>query len=123
MVEVILVNGICPVKRKNTRHIESAESRSLPPRLELLDIAVSLSLDAVANVRLNFGRLALSVMSIIDDEELATLTKALDDQIIAEQTHERGGDRDVLFFAIRALMRSREKEEISLPFLQDGSER
>jgi hypothetical protein len=61
MVEVILLNGQCPEKRKNARHINSADPYLIPPRLELLDIAVSLSLDAVANVRLNFGRLAFSV--------------------------------------------------------------
>ena len=123
MVEVILLNGICPVKRKNAQHINSADPYLIPPRLELLDIAISLSLDAVANVRLNFGRLVFSVISIVDEEEFAALTKALDNQIEVEQARERGGDRDVLFFATRAIMRSREKDEISLPSLHDGSER
>ena len=82
-----------------------------------------MSLDSVANVRLNFGRLANSVVLLVDDDEVAALTNALNEQMKAEQERERGGDRDVLFFASQAIIRSKEKDEVSLASLQVGSDR
>lgn len=118
MIEVIIANGICPARRRTLR-----QDSSDPPRLELLKIAISLSLDSVANVRLNFGRLVYSVVLLVDDEEVAALTNALNEQMNAEQERERGGDRDVLFFASQAITRSKEKDEVSLASLQVGSDR
>jgi hypothetical protein len=118
MIEVIIANGICPARRRTLRQENSGS-----PRLELLKIAISMSLDSVANVRLNFGRLANSVVLLVDDDEVAALTNALNEQMKAEQERERGGDRDVLFFASQAIIRSKEKDEVSLASLQVGSDR
>jgi hypothetical protein len=112
MIEVILTSGVCPTKRKHMQKKSAREPQKLPsPRRELIEIALSLSLDSVANVRLNFGRLADTVLSTLEDEELQLLLKALEEQINQEKKRQQGGDRDVIYFAMRAMVRCKEKEE------------
>jgi hypothetical protein len=112
MIEVILTSGVCPTKR-NHMHLKSAlePHKFSSPRTELIGIALSLSLDSVANVRLNFGRLADSIMFNLEDEELQLLFQALEEQISQEKQRQKGGDRDVIYFAMRAMVRCKDKED------------
>jgi HEAT repeat protein len=123
MVEVILANGICPARKKSSRASLSDDAQPISPQLDLVGIATSLSSDNVANVRLNFGRVACSIISLVEEEELGLLTKSLQDQIETERKRERGGDRDVLFFATRAILRVKERDDVSLTSLRYGSEK
>lgn len=118
MTEVILVNGICAPKRKSSNQLDETQP---PPNRELLNIALSLASDSIANVRLNFGRVACSLVSVLDDEEFGLWIKAVQEQIETEKSFACGGDRDVLFFAKRALLRAKEKDDISLSSIHGGS--
>jgi len=116
MIEVILMNGLCSLKKKFVLGQQSAVTYR-----ELFNIANSLASDSIPNVRLNFGRVVCSLIPILDDEELSIWTKAVQEQIEKEENQVNGGDRDVLYFARRALFRSKERDDMSLPSIYDGS--
>ena len=104
MVEVMLVNGVLSVGSASSSFGGDADQPSALQ--ELLDVAVSLSTDRVANVRLNVGRVLGDVLHVLDDSELSLVTNALKHQLEEEEKQPGGGDRDVLYFAKRAIARS-----------------
>ena len=59
-VEVILMNGACPAKWKGEDEDRMADS----PMRELAVIALSLTTDRIANVRLNVGHVLESVLHV-----------------------------------------------------------
>jgi hypothetical protein len=124
MIDVIMTSGICPARRRVSKIDGSGLEKSSPHQV-MSDVAFTLARDAVANVRLNFGRVACSIVPVIDEDEIGLWTKALCGQIEAEEQREGGGDRDVLFFAAKAMLRvrDREKDDMSLPSVLDGSNR
>jgi hypothetical protein len=95
MMEAILINGMCPGK-------SSVVEKS--PQRDLVEVALSLASDKVANVRLNVGRTFCTIMGMLEEDEVALATKTLQDQLDAELRRENGGDRDVVFFARRAIL-------------------
>ena len=99
MVEVVLVNGACPSRWKGSD--DDVSSMAASPIKELAAIALSLTDDRIANVRLNVGRVLEGVLHDFDDDELIKIRSALSTQIELEKEREQGGDRDVLFFATR----------------------
>jgi hypothetical protein len=117
MVEVILLNGVCPGKWYGT----TCEDQTHSPTRELITIALSLAMDRIANVRLNVSRTLELTMHMFDDRDIAIIKDGLHRQIQNENERDGGGDNDVLFFANRCLRhadsiineRSQEHEESS----------
>jgi len=103
MVEVILLNGECPSKWKGTDIDRMTDS----PIRELAAIALSLTGDRIANVRLNVGRVLECVLDQFEEEELSFIKEVLIQQVESEKEREGGGDRDVLFFANRCINRAK----------------
>jgi hypothetical protein len=65
------------------------------PLHDLVEVAVSLSNDHVANVRLNVGRVFGNVIHLFEDAKLSFVMKALKEQIEEEERQADGGDSDV----------------------------
>ncbi len=107
MVEIILVNGLCHSGSKIQRHVSvitttNGDQQSSLVR-EMLEIVESLSNDDIVNVRLNVGRILCNVICVIDEDDLEFVIKLVTDQILKEETRgPSGGDRDVVFFAVKA---------------------
>jgi PDZ domain len=99
MVEVILLNGVCPGKWYGI----ASEDRPHSPTRELVTIALSLATDRIANVRLNVGRTLELAMHFFDEHDIALIKECLYRQMLTEKDHDGGGDADVLFFAGRCL--------------------
>lgn len=95
MVEAILIHGMCP-----GNSIVGEKS----PQRDLVEVALSLACDNVANVRLNVGRTFCTIMSLLEEDEVTLATKTLQNQLDAELRRDNGGDRDVVFFARRAIL-------------------
>jgi PDZ domain len=102
MVEVILLSGVCPSKWYGNSCENIAES----PIRELLTIALSLTTDNIANIRLNVGRTLESVIHVFEEEELYKVKEVLAQQLVTENERDGGGDVDVLYFAKRCLLRA-----------------
>jgi len=113
MVEVLVTNGVCQSAKNAVGTItasmsdESAAEKSSSPLKTILEIAASLTEDSVVNVRLNVGRVFGSIVNMLEEEELKYMIGVLEDQMIAEQKQERGGDRDVLYFARQGISLAR----------------
>jgi hypothetical protein len=97
MVEVILLNGVFPSKWKAEG--DDDENVADSPLRELAGIALSLTTDHIANVRLNVGRVLETVLHVFEDDDVSFIREVLLQQVDAEQQRQQGGDRDVLFFA------------------------
>lgn len=104
MVEVILLNGVCPSRWKQEE--ANAEGKNSPLR-ELLKVTLSLAEDKIANVRLNVGKVLGTVIHVFGDEECRVIKYALLQQIKKERASEARQDRDVLYFATRCLEKCR----------------
>jgi PDZ domain len=102
MVEVILMNGVCPYKWYGISRDNITES----PIRELLTIALSLATDCIANVRLNVGRTLELVIHVFEEQELCLVKEVLTQQLAKENERGDGGDVDVLYFANRCLRRT-----------------
>ena len=102
MIEVIVMNGMCIGKY-------IAGEKSL--QRELVELALSLACDKVANVRLNVGRVLCTLIAMLEEDEVTFSLETLQDQLKIELKKENGGDRDVIFFARRAIQNL---EEVSL---------
>jgi PDZ domain len=102
MIEVVLLNGICPGKWYST-----SDAMTDSPMRDLVTIALSLTNDRIANVRLNVGRVLDSVLHVLDEQDVAFIREVLHQQIEAERESEGGGDRDVLYYATLCLNRSK----------------
>lgn len=108
MVEVILMNGVCPAKWKDEE--ANASGKNTPLR-ELLKVTLSLATDNIPNVRLNVGRVLLNVLHIFDEEECRVIKYALLQQMKAEKAKGDRTDRDVIFYGTKCLQRVRHKLE------------
>ena len=106
MVEVILLNDVCPAKWKD--EAANAEGKNTPLR-ELLKLTLSLADDRIANVRLNVGRVLCSVIHVFAEDECRVIKYALLQQLKKEKTVEGRQDRDVNYFATKCLERVRSK--------------
>jgi PDZ domain len=103
MVEVILLNGVCPNKWYATP--ERNQLTDSPTRV-LVALALSLTNDTIANVRLNIGRVLESVLHVFEEKDVKFIMEVLHEQIVLEMQREGGGDKDVLYFAARCLKRA-----------------
>lgn len=99
MTEMILMNGMSPAK-----YDVGVKS----PQRELVELSLSLVSDKVANVRLNVGRSFCTIMGMLEEDEVTLAMTMLQDQLYVEIKKENGGDRDVIFFAKRAIQRAEE---------------
>jgi hypothetical protein len=106
MVEVILLNDVCPAKWKD--EAANAEGKNTPLR-ELLKLTLSLSDDRIANVRLNVGRVLCSVIHVFAEDECRVIKYAMLQQLKKEKTIEGRQDRDVNYFATKCLDKVRSK--------------
>jgi hypothetical protein len=124
MIEVMLLNGVYPTRSISSSAGNEADASVISPLHDLVEVAVSLSKDRVANVRLNVGRVLGNVIYVFEDAELSFVTKALKEQIEEEERQAEGGDRDVLFFAKLAISRAHtrfEEESFNTPDTLDTS--
>eukprot|EP00549_Striatella_unipunctata_P007288 CAMPEP_0118725816 /NCGR_PEP_ID=MMETSP0800-20121206/33351_1 /TAXON_ID=210618 ORGANISM="Striatella unipunctata, Strain CCMP2910" /NCGR_SAMPLE_ID=MMETSP0800 /ASSEMBLY_ACC=CAM_ASM_000638 /LENGTH=854 /DNA_ID=CAMNT_0006634559 /DNA_START=259 /DNA_END=2824 /DNA_ORIENTATION=+ len=104
MIEAILLNGVCPIEKKT--NIKEGEPKPVSPIRSLMDVAASLANDRIANVRLNVGRVLGNIIGTLEEEDLHLVVKTLETQVYQEMNRANGGDRDVLFFARRAIRRA-----------------
>jgi hypothetical protein len=102
MIEVVLLNGVCP-----TKWYSAKDTLTDTPMRDLVTIALSLTNDRIANVRLNVGRVLESVLHVFEEQEIAFIREVLIQQIEGERQREGGGDRDVIYFATLCLNRSK----------------
>ena len=124
MIEVMLLNGVYSPRSISPSAGGEADVGFTSPLHELLEVAVSLSSDRVANVRLNVGRVIGNVIHVFEDAELSLVMNTLKEQIEKEERQADGGDRDVLFFAKLALSRAQarlEEESFNTPDNLDTS--
>lgn len=106
MVEVILLNDVCPARWKD--EAANAEGKNTPLR-ELLKLTLSLSDDRIANVRLNVGRVLGTVIHVFGEDECRVIKYALLQQLKKEKSTEGRQDRDVNYFATKCLDKVRLK--------------
>jgi hypothetical protein len=106
MVEVILMNGVCPSKWKDAE--ANAKGKNTPLR-ELLKVTLSLAEDRIANVRLNVGKILGAVVHVFGEEECRVIKYALLQQLKKERAKEERQDRDVIYFASQCLDKCRQK--------------
>jgi HEAT repeat protein len=106
MVEVILMNGVCPSKWKDAE--ANAKGKNTPLR-ELLKVTLSLAEDRIANVRLNVGKILGTVIHVFGEEECRVIKYALLQQLKKERAKEERQDRDVIYFASKCLDKCRQK--------------
>lgn len=106
MVEVILINNVCPTKWKDES--ANAEGKNTPLR-ELLKLTLSLADDRIANVRLNVGRVLGMVISVFGEDECRVVKYALLQLLKKENADENRRDKDVEHFATKCLDRVRMK--------------
>eukprot|EP00339_Tiarina_fusa_P025791 CAMPEP_0117081158 /NCGR_PEP_ID=MMETSP0472-20121206/57220_1 /TAXON_ID=693140 ORGANISM="Tiarina fusus, Strain LIS" /NCGR_SAMPLE_ID=MMETSP0472 /ASSEMBLY_ACC=CAM_ASM_000603 /LENGTH=1412 /DNA_ID=CAMNT_0004809011 /DNA_START=289 /DNA_END=4525 /DNA_ORIENTATION=+ len=104
MVEVILLNGVCPPKWKDEE--ANAEGKNSPLR-ELLKVTLSLAEDRIANVRLNVGKVLGTVVHVFGEQECRVIKYALLQQLKKENASDQRQDRDVVFFANKCLEKLR----------------
>jgi uncharacterized membrane protein YgcG len=71
---------------------------------ELASVALSLTHDRIANVRLNVGRVLLEVLHVLEEEDIQFIMNVLQEQLHSEP--DRGNDRDVLYFGKRCIQRA-----------------
>lgn len=106
MVEVILLNGVCPNKWYGTKVF----SEQTPTR-ELVAVALSLHTDPIANVRLNVGRMLEGVLHVFEQNEVILIIETLATQIKNEQENSCEADIDVLYFSDRCVRRAKSIQE------------
>ena len=104
MVEVILLNGVCPNKWYSTPKGE--ETLADTPSRELVTIALSLTSDRIANVRLNVGRILETVVHVFEEQDIEFIKVVLLEQVESEKERDGGGDRDVIYFSNRCVYRA-----------------
>ncbi|GKY90481.1 hypothetical protein MPSEU_000021900 [Mayamaea pseudoterrestris] len=116
MIEVMLLNGAFPARWKG----EDSERMADSPLRELAGIAMSLTGDHIANVRLNVGRVLENVLRVFEDDDLTFISEVLVQQMDAERNGDQ--DQDVLFFAQRCIARAKAIiEERRSPLQRDDS--
>ena len=105
MVEIVLLNGACPAKWTASGEEDSDRMTDSPMR-ELAAIALSLTSDRIANVRLNIGRILEEVLHEFEEAEISYIREVLQLQAQEEKQRDGGGDPDVIFFAERCIERA-----------------
>ena len=108
MVEVILLNDVCPSKWKDEE--ANAKGKNTPLR-ELLKVTLSLAEDRIANVRLNVGRVLGVVVHVFGEEECRVIKYALQQQLKKETETEERRDSDVIYFANKCLEKCKQRLE------------
>ena len=116
MIEVILLNSMCPPTKNKARTVvtdSDGKEAAIPPLKAILDIAGSLSEDRVVNVRLNVGRVFAGIghHPVLEEDELNFIVDVVEKQLSTEQAKEKGGDRDVVYFAKQAISVVRSRTE------------
>jgi hypothetical protein len=106
MVEVILLNDVCPARWKDES--ANAEGKNTPLR-ELLKVTLSLADDRIANVRLNVGRVLGSVIHVFGEDECRVIKYALLQQLKKEKSVDGRQDRDVNYYATKCLDKVRNR--------------
>lgn len=106
MIEVILLNDVCPSKWKD--EAANVGGKNTPLR-ELLKVTLSLAEDKIANVRLNVGKVLENVIHVFGEEECRVIKYALMQQLKKEKEKEEKEDRDVIYFASKCLEKARQK--------------
>lgn len=106
MVEVILLNDVCPARWKDES--ANAEGKNTPLR-ELLKVTLSLADDRIANVRLNVGRVLGSVIHVFGEDECRVIKYALLQQLKKEKSVDGRQDRDVNYYATKCLDKVRSR--------------
>ena len=106
MVEVILLNDVCPAKWQDEH--ANAKGRNSPLR-ELLKVTLSRAEDRIANVRLNVGKVLGTVVHVFGEEECRVIKYALLQQLKKERQSNERQDRDVVYFANKCLEKCRAK--------------
>ena len=106
MVEVILINDVCPPKWKDEE--ANAEGKNTPLR-ELLKVTLSLAEDRIANVRLNVGKVLSTVIQVFAEQECRVIKYALLQQLKKENSDEKRRDRDVIYFNHKCMEKLRQK--------------
>ena len=111
MAEMILAdNG-----RWNSSMIEEINSESgkvgaVSLSRRCLEVASKLSSDNIVNVRLNVGRMYGNVLnSLSSDDDLDFIISTLESQLECERSKDKGGDRDVIYFAKKAMAQAKER--------------
>ena len=62
------------------------------------------------NVRLNVGRMFGNVLnSLSSDDDLDFIISTLESQLECERSKDKGGDRDVIYFAKKAMAQAKER--------------
>jgi HEAT repeat protein len=108
MVQTVLISGACPARWKGG---EDLERMADTPMRELASIALSLTTDRIANVRLNVGRSLEPVLHVFEDDDIGFIQQVLLQQMDQER-HDAEvvgpGDRDVLFFANSCVQKAKQ---------------
>jgi len=116
MIQIIITNGLCPRVSADEasstaspqRHDDDESTNSSiiteteRPIRTLLNIAGSLTNDAIPNIRLNVGRVLESIMLLLDRPDIDFAVEILEKQL-EEETSLTNPDRDVIFFAQSAI--------------------
>ena len=103
MIESVLLDGSWQTRTRSPGIVDESRPSDSPIK-ELASIALSLTQDRIANVRLSVGRVLMEVLHVFEDEDLSFIKEVLSEQLNSE--HERGGDRDVMFFARKCVERA-----------------
>lgn len=106
MIEVMLKNGVC---RKDHDIFATNKATEKSPVRAILEMAASLCDDRVVNVRLNVGRVLGDVVNVLDQENLKFVIEVLNKQFEDERARDRGGDRDVLYYAHKTVLKAEER--------------
>lgn len=103
MIESVLSDGSWQTKHRTPGAVDDSRPNESPVK-ELASIALSLTQDRIANVRLNVGRVLQEVLYVFEEEDLLFIKEVLSEQLNSER--ERNGDRDVIFFARKCVERA-----------------
>ncbi|CAJ1959593.1 unnamed protein product [Cylindrotheca closterium] len=106
MVEVILLNGVCPTK---WREEDANDHGKNTPLRELLKVTLSLADDRIANVRLNVGKVLCHVIHVFGEEECRVVKYAILQQMKKERSSSDKQDRDVIYFGNKCLEKCKQK--------------
>lgn len=113
MAEMILVN----MARWNvtvdsdvgiTSHGKCHDGKSSMSR-RILEVASTLSMDKIVNVRLNVGRTCINSLSSLSKDDVEFVMEIMRNQLNSELSRNGGGDRDVIFFAKKSIEQAKER--------------
>jgi len=114
MAEMILAedNGRWNSSMIKEINSESGKVGTVSLSRRCLDGGVSkLSSDNIVNARLDVGRMYGNVLnnSLSSDDDLDFIISTLESQLECEKSRDKGGDRDVIYFAKKAIAQAKER--------------